>query len=194
MPSAIPLTAALEVLHEVRTDQIVVTTMGTAREWPRISRHPLDFHFVPSSMGQAPALGLGLALAQPQRGVLVLNGDGCVLLNPGVLATITASRATHLAVIVFDNGIYEVAGGQKTAAAVGCVDYPAMARSMGFAAGSITQFDDVQQWRSGIRPALAAPGPRFIALCIAPVSGDTHLEPPGPIADRIVRFREALAS
>jgi phosphonopyruvate decarboxylase len=194
MSSSIPLTAALEVLHEVRTDQIVVTTMGTAREWPRISRHPLDFHFVPSSMGQAPALGLGLALAQPQRQVLVLNGDGCMLMNPGVLATITASRATNLTMVVFNNGIYEVTGGQKTAAAVGYVDYPAMARSMGFAAGSVAQFDDVQQWRSGVRSALAAAGPRFIALRIAPAAGDTHLEPPGPIAERIVSFREALAS
>src|SRR5688572_22147461 len=137
MTAQIPLIAALEVLHEVRTDQIVVTTMGTAREWPRISQHPLDFHFVPSSMGQAPALGLGLALAQPQREVLVLNGDGCMLMNPGVLATITASGAKNLTVLVFDNGVYEVTGGQKTAAAVGHADYPAMARSMGFAAGSI---------------------------------------------------------
>jgi phosphonopyruvate decarboxylase len=189
-----PLLAALEVLLEARQDQIVVTTMGTAREWPRISQHPLDFHFVPSSMGQAPALGLGLALAQPQREVFVFNGDGCMLMNPGVLATIVASGARNLTVIVFDNGIYEVTGGQKTAAAVGSVDYPALARSMGFAAEGIAQFDDLEQWRRGFRPALSAPGPRFIALRIAPVAGDTHLEPPGPIADRISRFRQALSA
>jgi thiamine pyrophosphate-dependent acetolactate synthase large subunit-like protein len=192
MHACIPLIAALEVLIEARTSQIVVTTMGTAREWPRMSQHPLDFHFVPSSMGQAPALGLGLALAQPKREVLVFNGDGCMLMNPGVLATISASGARNLTVIVFDNGIYEVTGGQKTAAAVGRVDYPALARSMGFAPGSVAQFEESEAWRRGLPAVLAAPGPRFIALRIAPVAGDTHLEAPGPIVERIARFRAAL--
>ena len=194
MPASMPLKAALEVLLAARKDQVVVTTMGTAREWPHMSSHPLDFHFVPSSMGQAPALGLGLALAQPQREVLVFNGDGCMLMSPGVLATIVASGARNLTVLVFDNGIYEVTGGQKTVAAVGRVDYPAMAASMGFAAGSIAAFDDLAGWRSGVDRALAAPGPRFIALRIAPEPGDTHLEPPGPMAERLTRFRQALSA
>jgi thiamine pyrophosphate-dependent acetolactate synthase large subunit-like protein len=184
---------ALKVLREVRADQIVVTTMGTARVWPKLSQHPLDFHFVPSSMGQAPALGLGLALAQPHREVLVLNGDGCTLMNPGVLATVAASGARNLTVIVFDNGVYEVTGGQKTAAAVSNVDFAALAHAMGLAPQSIVQFDDLDDWRDGVRAALDAPGPRFIVLRVAPVEGDTHLEPPGPMADRIARFREALA-
>jgi sulfopyruvate decarboxylase subunit beta len=188
-----PLIDALNVLLAVRNDEIVVTTMGTAREWPRLSQHPLDFHFVPSSMGQAPALGLGLALAQPQREVLILNGDGCMLMNSGVLATIAASGARNLAVIVFDNGVYEVTGGQKTAAAVGNVDFAALAHSMGFAPHSIVQFDDLDDWRDGARAALIAPGPRFIVLRVAPVEGDTHLEAPGPMAEQITRFRQALA-
>jgi thiamine pyrophosphate-dependent acetolactate synthase large subunit-like protein len=184
---------ALKVLLELRKDEIVVTTMGTAREWPRLSKHPLDFHFVPSSMGQAPALGLGLALAQPQREVLVLNGDGCMLMNSGVLATIVASRAKNLAVIVFDNGVYEVTGGQKTAAAVGNVDFAALAHSMGFAPQSIVQFDELQDWRDGARAALTAPGPRFIVLRVAPMEGDTHIQAPCPISEQLARFREALA-
>ncbi len=193
MPGCMTLESALQVLLAVRTDQIVITTMGTAREWPRMSQHPLDFHFVPSSMGQAPALGLGLALAQPLREVLVFNGDGCMLMNTGVLATITASRATNLTLILFDNGIYEVTGGQQTAAVAGRVDYPALARAMGFAAGSVAQFDDAERWKHGIAAALTAPGPRFIALRIAPCEGETHLTPPGPMAERMARFQQALA-
>ncbi len=193
MSARMSLIDSLKVLLEVRKDEIVVTTMGTAREWPRLSKHRLDFHFVPSSMGQAPALGLGLALAQPHREVLVLNGDGCMLMNSGVLATIVASRATNLAVIVFDNGVYEVTGGQKTAAAMGNVDFAALAHSMGFAPQSIVQFDDLQDWRDGARAALAAPGPRFIVLRVAPMEGDTHMVPPGPMSEQIARFREALA-
>jgi thiamine pyrophosphate-dependent acetolactate synthase large subunit-like protein len=193
MTSQMPLVAALEVLLGQRKDQIVVTTMGTAREWPRLSKHPLDFHFVPSSMGQAPALGLGLALAQPQRDVLVLNGDGCMLMNPGVLATIVASGVKNVAVIVFDNGVYEVTGRQRTAAAVGNVDFAALAHAMGFSPQNIAQFDDLEDWRNGIGEALGRSGPRFIVLRVAPMEGDTHLEPPSPIAERMVRFREALA-
>lgn len=192
IPASMPLEAALQVLLEARTGQIVVTTMGSARVWPRLSTHPLDFHFVPSSMGQAPALGLGLALAQPRREVIVLNGDGCMLMNPGVLTTIAASGAGNLAVIVLDNGIYEVTGGQRTAAA-GHVDFPALARSLGFAAGSVFSYADATAWRAGCRGALAAPGPRFIALRVAPEIGDTHLEPPGPMPQRIEQFRAALA-
>ncbi len=82
--SRMPLVAALEVLAGLRRDEIVITTMGAAREWPRLSQHPLDFHYIPSAMGEAPALALGLALALPSREVIVLNGDGCMLMNLGV--------------------------------------------------------------------------------------------------------------
>lgn len=193
MRACLTLEAALRILLDVRTNEVVVTTMGSARVWPRLSGHPLDFHFVPSSMGQAPALGLGLALAQPQREVLVLNGDGCMLMNPGVLATIASSGAKNLTVVVLDNGLYEVTGGQRTAGA-GQVDFSALAQALGFAAASVFDFADEDTWRSGIRRALTAPGPRFIALRIAPELGDTHLEPPSPMSQRLVRFREALAA
>src|SRR5882757_1221049 len=116
-PSRMPFVEALKVLVPLRQDQIVVTTMGAAREWPKLSRHALDLHYLPSSMGQAPALGLGLALAQPAREVWVLNGDGAMLMNLGCLVTIVASRAENITLIVFDNGIYEVTGGQQTPAA-----------------------------------------------------------------------------
>ena len=56
---AMPLIPAMEVLRDLRKDQIVVTTMGAAREWPKLSTHPLDFHYIPSAMGHAPMLGLG---------------------------------------------------------------------------------------------------------------------------------------
>jgi thiamine pyrophosphate-dependent acetolactate synthase large subunit-like protein len=64
-----PLVPALEALAAVRTNQVVVTSMGAAREWPKLSRHPLDFHYLPSAMGQVPALALGLAVARPDSEV-----------------------------------------------------------------------------------------------------------------------------
>ena len=56
--------------------------MGSAREWPKHSQHPLDFQYLPSAMGHAPMLALGLALAQP-REVVCFNGDGCMLMSLG---------------------------------------------------------------------------------------------------------------
>src|SRR3990172_5897169 len=98
-----------------RTDQVVVTTMGSIREWSRVSRHPLDFHYIPSAMGQGSSLGLGIALARPERRVIVLNGDGSMLMNLGSLVTIAAQGPRNYYLNVFDNGVYEITGGQLTA-------------------------------------------------------------------------------
>jgi thiamine pyrophosphate-dependent acetolactate synthase large subunit-like protein len=187
-----PLVPALEVIRDLRRDQIVISSMGTAREWPRLSRHPLDFHYVPSAMGQAPILGLGLALAQPRRSVIVLCGDGSLLMNLGCLVTIAASGATNLTLILFDNGVYEVTGGQKTAASAGTdlVDWIAIAKGAGME--SAVSFDALEQWRREAAAALALPGPRLIALQVAPVGPDYQLESPGPLAERLAAFQEAL--
>ena len=73
---AIPLVAALEVIHQYREDAVVITTMGAAREWQKLESHPKDLVYMPSSMGQGPPLGLGIALAKPDQRVIVVNGDG----------------------------------------------------------------------------------------------------------------------
>ena len=93
---------ALAVLAGARTDQVVVTTMGSIREWSRVSRHPLDFHYIPSAMGQGSSLGLGIALARPERRVIVLNGDGSMLMNLGSLVTIAAQGPRNYYLIVID--------------------------------------------------------------------------------------------
>jgi sulfopyruvate decarboxylase subunit beta len=193
--SRMQLVPALEVIKRQRTDQIVVTTMGSAREWPKLSQHPLDFHYVPSSMGQAPALGLGLALAKPQREVIVLNGDGGMLMNLGCLVTIVASGARNITVIVLENGIYEVTGGQQTAALAARsyaeVDFAGFARAAGFALAE--RFDRLEEWQNLAADILGRTGPRFIVLSVEPVGAEYHLEAPGPMAERLPKFEEALA-
>ncbi len=193
LSTRMPFVPALQVLAGLRRGQVVVTTMGSAREWPKLSQHPLDLHYIPSAMGQAPALGLGIALAQPQREVLVLNGDGCQLMNLGVLVTIIASRAKNLTLIVFENGIYEVTGGQQTAAAVtsrGRVDFAGLARAAGFE--TARSFHRLADWEREAADTLDLPGPRFITLAVEPVGAAYHLESPGPIAERLSRFQAAL--
>lgn len=191
--SLMPIGEGLAVVASLRTDQIVVTTMGAAREWPKLSHHPLDFHYLPSAMGQAPMLGLGLALAQPARQVIVLNGDGSMLMNLGSLVTIAASGARNLTLIVLENGLYEVTGGQATAAAASAqpVDLVAIARGAGI--NSSVRFDELDAWHGGAAAALAAPGPRFIVLRVAPV--EKFQLPPAPsMGEQIERLQRELAS
>ncbi|MBX7165749.1 MAG: hypothetical protein K1X74_05320 [Pirellulales bacterium] len=187
---AIDLVAALEVLRELRQEQIVVTTMGAARQWPLLSQHPLDLHYIPSAMGQAPALGLGLAMAQPAREVIVLNGDGCMLMNLGALITLASAQARNLTLIVLHNGLYEVTGGQRLATQGEPIDFAALARAAKFP--SVFSYDALDAWRRDAATALVAPGPRFIELRTAPVGDHYHLESPGPMAERLARFAAAL--
>ncbi len=190
-PGPMPLVAALEVLRALRSDEIVVTTMGAAREWPRLSDHPLDLHYIPSAMGEAPALGLGLALARPDRHVVVLNGDGCMLMNLGALVTIAAASPANLTLVVMHNGRYEVTGGQQLAAEKSTTDFAVLATAAGI--GSVAAFSDLDAWRQQAAAMLAQPGPRFIVLDVAPVE-DYELTSPGPMPARIQRFREALGA
>lgn len=191
-----PFAAALAALHAVRRAEIVITTMGAAREWPKLPPHPLDLHYIPSAMGQAPSLGLGLALARPEREVIVVNGDGCQLMNLGSLVTIAASGARNLTLLVLDNGRYEVTGGQQTAArqvatAQGRpVDFVGLARAAGWPTAE--RFATLESWQDGLEPLLKAPGPRFAALEVASVGADYLLDSPGPLGSRLATFVRAL--
>lgn len=189
---SMPLLPALKVLADWRTDQIVVTTMGSAREWPKLSQHPCDFHYLPSAMGHAPMLGLGLAIAQPEREVVVLNGDGCMLMSLGCLVTIVASGAKNFTLVVLENGIYEVTGGQATSSAASSppVDFAALARAAGFT--SVAMFDALDAWQRGAAATLALPGPRFAVLRVTPVGAAYHLPTMPPVTERLRSFREAL--
>ncbi|HEX4130163.1 MAG TPA: thiamine pyrophosphate-dependent enzyme [Pirellulales bacterium] len=187
-----PLLPALEVLAALRTDQIVVTTMGSAREWPKLSQHPLDFHYLPSAMGHSTALGLGLALAQSRREVIAFTGDGGLLMSLGSLVTTAASGAKNLTIVLLDNRRYEVTGGQPTAAVDAKVDYLAIARGAGFT--SAWSFDRLDAWRAAAASCLAAPGPRFIALAVEQLDTAYQLPAPSPIPARAKALRDRLTA
>lgn len=192
-----PLKEALLALRARRRDgDVVISTMGVAREWMQLGDHPLDWVFVPSSMGQATAFGLGLALAQPERRILVLNGDGSLLMNLGSLVTITAEQAANLVIVLFDNGVYEITGAQPTPGAPAGrkagdrLDFVALARACGFR--STFRFARLDEWRAGMAAALGASGPTFVVLDVAPVPGGKGPRSPGPTVERARRFMAAL--
>jgi sulfopyruvate decarboxylase subunit beta len=182
------LSEALQVIAAHRGQRIVLPTMASVGEWPGLSDTPLDFTYMPSAMGAGPSLGLGLALAQPDRGVVVINGDGSMLMNLGSLVTV-AQQPANLYLVVIDNGLYEVTGGQPTAG-TGHVDFAAMARASGI--GRVYAFDAPQAWQNGAAEALAGAGPVVIILKVAGRTGQKTPRPPRPMADQIKRFREAL--
>ena len=194
-----PLVAALRVLHDARSDtEVVITTMGSAREWMRLGDvHPLDIVLVPSSMGHGTSMGLGIAIARPDRRVITCMGDGSMLMNLGSLVSIVAAGVDNLVVIVFDNGVYEVTGLQPTPGAAAArgggrpVHFADVARASGF--DSVYRSGDLHAWRRDIRRLLDASGPTFIALDVEPAAGGTAPHSPGPAAERARRFMAALA-
>jgi thiamine pyrophosphate-dependent acetolactate synthase large subunit-like protein len=186
----VPLThrEALEVVADHRGERIVITTMGSIAIWPQLSNHPLDFAYIPSAMGHAPDLGLGLALAHPERGVIVVNGDGSMLMNLGCLVTL-ANYPAPVYLLIIDNGLYEVTGGQPTVGA-GRTDFAALARAAGIA--RVYSFDSLSAWRESAGEALSGPGPVVVWLKVQGRLGEKTPSPPRPMAEQVALLKQTL--
>lgn len=178
---------ALEVVARRRGDKVVLTTMSSVGIWPELSDTPLDFGYIPSAMGHGPGLGLGLALAS-KRGVIVLNGDGCMLMNLGSLVTL-ANQPANLYLLIIDNGLYEVTGGQAHAG-VGHADFAALARAAGIR--RVYAYEAAAAWRDGAAEALRGPGPVVVCLKVEGKLGQKTPKPPRLMAEQIARLRQAL--
>jgi thiamine pyrophosphate-dependent acetolactate synthase large subunit-like protein len=179
---------ALRVLALHRGDKAVITTMTAIAVWPGLSDTPLDFAYIPSAMGHGPGLALGLALSQPGRGVIAVHGDGGTLMNLGCLVTL-ASNPANVHLIVLDNGLYEVTGGQVVAGA-GRTDFAALARAAGIT--RVYHCETAEEWSAVAGEALSGAGPVVIALRIEGRLGQKTPRPPRPMAEQIARLREAL--
>ncbi|MEX1229750.1 MAG: thiamine pyrophosphate-dependent enzyme [Planctomycetaceae bacterium] len=196
--SDLTLSEAVKILHAARTEEIVVTSMGNAREWMTLAPHPLDWVYVPSSMGQATSLGLGLALAQPHRRVVVCSGDGSQLMNLGSLVTITAQAPKNYTLILFDNGVYEVTGAQplpsspETRKNRDRIDWSAVLSAGGF--GEVQVYGRAADWQRDVKSWLQKEGPSCAVLRVAPVPNAVGPRSPGPAKERARKFREALTA
>lgn len=179
---------ALDVLAAHRKDHVVVTTMGSVGLWPAVSDTPLDFHYLPSSMGQGIPLGLGLCLAKPGRGVVVLSGDGGLLMNLGCLVTVAQYRVP-LFVLLIDNGLYEVTGGQPVANA-GRTDFATLAQGAGIS--RVYTCDTVDGWKATAPEALTGDGPVFVWLKVVGERGKATPSAPRPMPEQIERLRGAI--
>lgn len=191
--ASMPIREAVAILRDAREPRdIVIPSMGSAREWMASGpMQDLDFILVPSAMGHATSVGLGLALAQRDRRVIVLSGDGSLLMNLGSLVTISAQGPGNLVIVVFVNGVYEVTGAQVTPRPRSHpVDYAALARASGIT--SVFRWSSLEDWRAGIASALGATGPTVVVLDVVPVPGAVGPRSPGPTGPRVERFMRAV--
>lgn len=179
---------AVATILQGRGDALVVTGLGSPT-WDAAAAgdSPLNFYLW-GAMGGAAMIGLGLALAQPARRVVVITGDGELLMGLGSLATIGVERPENLAIVVLDNEHYGETGMQSSHTARG-VDLAAMASAASFPAATViyTQ-QELEAWRTRI---YAGSGPMLAVVKVLPNQPPLHV----PLRDGThikTRFREAL--
>ena len=171
-----------------RGDLLVIAGLGsTAWDVTAAGDHPLNFPLW-GAMGGAAMIGLGLALARPERRVMVITGDGELLMALGSLATIAVQRPPNLALVVLDNERYGETGMQATHTAHG-VDLAGIAAAAGFpVAGTIRAPEEVDAARQIIR---TEQGPIFYAIKVR-AEPLPFVLPPKDGAHLKDRFRLAL--
>jgi phosphonopyruvate decarboxylase len=155
---------AIELLAKHRAGAISVTTMQAAAPWHSAGQTDA-FHLEASGcMGSAASLGLGLAIGAPTRKVLVLDGDGSLLMQLGSLVTVAGQAPKNFYHVVFANGLYESSGNQSLPGR-GHYDLCALARAAGYThACRIETPEDLDMELPAI---LALTGPVFVELVIA---------------------------
>ncbi|MCP5201028.1 MAG: aldehyde dehydrogenase [Gammaproteobacteria bacterium] len=189
MSTALPeRRAVVAALLAARGDLLVVSGLGgTTWDVAAAGDDPANAYLW-GAMGLAVPTGLGLALAQPARRVLVVTGDGEMLMGLGSLATVARARPANLAIVVIDNERYGETGGQRTHTAA-ATDLAAVARGAGLAASeTLRDLAAVTALRARIH---GSDGPLFAVVKVAPGNGPMVL-PPRDGALLQHRFRAAL--
>ncbi|MGH7062692.1 MAG: thiamine pyrophosphate-dependent enzyme [Stellaceae bacterium] len=170
-------------------DFLIVTGLaGTARDVATLTQDGSHTYTMAGAMGGAAMLALGLALAQPDKRVLAVTGDGELLMNVGALATIAVLNPPNLAVLCVDNGHYGETGYQKSHTSLG-VDLEKMAIGAGIkATRTIAAEADIA---AGARLLREGNGTAFVVLRVKPTDPPAFRRNMDPAACRN-RFRAAL--
>jgi thiamine pyrophosphate-dependent acetolactate synthase large subunit-like protein len=164
------------LVGQLKREEAVIGGIGNANFdlWASGQR-PQNFYML-GSMGLTIPIALGVAIAQPRRHVIALEGDGSLLMQLGCLATVAERAPKNLTIVVWDNGIYQITGSQPTASAAGA-DLVAIARGAGIANSAwAADEDDFDRLAAS---ALKGEGPSLIAARIdhKPAVGTTDRDP-----------------
>jgi thiamine pyrophosphate-dependent acetolactate synthase large subunit-like protein len=156
--------AVRELLRD-RGDSLLVTGLGSSTYDAFAAGDHDGNMYLWGAMGGAALVGLGLALAQPTRPVVVITGDGEQLMGLGGLATISVKKPRNFTLLVLDNGRYGETGGQLSHTGLG-VDLHCTAASLGFASAvELREMSELAGYRSEL--ARLTGGPRFATVRIA---------------------------
>jgi thiamine pyrophosphate-dependent acetolactate synthase large subunit-like protein len=164
------------ITNLVSDDVALVAGIGNAGfDLFSAGHRPANFYML-GSMGLAVPIGLGLALAQPERPVVVMEGEGSVLMNLGALATVGREAPRNLTIVIWDNGMWQLTGGQIVAT-IETTDLAAVARACGIGSASLPENAD--EFERTVRYAVDAPGPHVIVAKIdaSPAPGRHHDDP-----------------
>src|SRR5499426_2117557 len=155
----------LEIFQQYRGDAIVVPGRG-GRHWVSLSTKPSrDVPLGDPAMGGHASFGLGLALAQPNKKVVLFDSEGDVLMGMGALATIAEQAPANFYHFMLDNECYATTGGQPVPNAKNA-QYDVIARGAGYPRAFA--FDQLGDFEAAIASILAQPGPVFVALKVVP--------------------------
>ncbi len=154
----------LKALARHRTDQIVVAVYTAAQEWIHISPSQWNYTFT-GAMGQGSSHALGLALGRPDRRVIVLDGDGSLLMNLGSLVTIAHAKPKNLIHCVCENGTYETNGAVRIPNA-GHVSFTGLAAAAGYP--KTYEFSKLEDWDRALDRILTEDGPILVDLKMEP--------------------------
>jgi thiamine pyrophosphate-dependent acetolactate synthase large subunit-like protein len=164
------------LVAQLRHDEAVIAGIGNANFdlWAS-GRRPQNFYML-GSMGLAIPIALGVAIAQPQRHVIALEGDGSLLMQLGCLATVAMRKPANLTIIVWDNGIYQITGSQPTASS-SAADLVAIAQGSGLPNSAWAADED--DFERLVASALRGGAPALIAARIdnKPAAGTTDRDP-----------------
>ena len=181
---------AIDVLARSREGVVSVVTMQSVAPWHDAGQGEIDHIAATQCMGSASSIALGIALARPDRKVMVLDGDGSLLMQLGSLATIAGAAPENLYHFVFANGLHQSTGNQPLPAQ-GLLDWCGMATAAGYRkAVRIEQAEDLIEQLPGV---WAERGPVLVELVIA--REETEPRWAGvPMAGQVVALKASLAA
>jgi phosphonopyruvate decarboxylase len=186
VPQISRLAALAAALKPLGREPLVHANGYICRESFSLGDRPQNFYMI-GSMGLAPAIGLGIALARPDRMVVVFDGDGNLLMNLGILAQVGARQPANLVHCVFDNEVYGSTGNQSSPSRHVRLDRLAGAAGYRTSVG-VTSAADLE---SAMRTALWGDGPHFILAKVTREEAEVGRIPFTPNALRD-RFRAAI--
>lgn len=160
----IPALDAIKALERQRGSSLVVSTMTPNSYWKSVSNNQALDLPVYGAMGKASSVGLGLALAVPDRKVVVLDGDGGLLMNLGSLVTIAEQRPSNMIHVVFEDGVYFTTGEQPVPGA-GTLDISGIARAAGI--NESYEFSDLEDFVTALPELMEKEEPVFICLKVS---------------------------